>query len=332
MSILVTGAAGFIGFHTVQALLEKGETVVGVDNLVPYYDVQLKKDRLTVLSHYKNFTNVQADISDRAAMVKLFADFPQIDAIVNLAAQAGVRHSLENPYIYVDTNIMGQVVLLEEARKLKNLRHFVYASSSSVYGGNTEMPFSIAHRVDRPLAVYAASKKAGEMMAYSYSHLYNLPTTGLRFFSVYGPWGRPDMAAWLFVEAILTGQPIKVFNHGQMRRDFTYIDDIVQGVLAALERPPVRQGKEPPFRIYNLGNNRSEDLMGFISIVEKRLGKVAVKDMLPMQPGDVPESFADITESQRDLGYKPMISINTGLVQFIDWYLEYKSGKLRAAA
>lgn len=319
----MTGVAGFIGFHTATALLDRGDTVLGLDNLNPYYDVRLKEARLSQLRDRRGFTFVKADLADRSAMSALFAAHPSLTGIVQLAAQAGVRHSLEDPFAYINSNVTGHLVLLEESRRLNHLRHFVYASSSSVYGGNTDLPFGIRDRVDAPVSLYAASKRMDELMAYTYAHLYRLPQTGLRFFTVYGPWGRPDMAAFLFTRAILAGDPIRVFNHGKMRRDFTYIDDIVDGVLAALDRPPDREGPGVPHRLYNLGNNRSEDLGDFIAFLEQAIGRPAIKQFEPIQPGDVPETFADITESQRDLGFCPRTSIAEGLPRFVAWYLRY---------
>jgi UDP-glucuronate 4-epimerase len=327
LSILVTGAAGFIGFHTALALLRRGQRVIGVDNLNDYYDVRLKMRRLEQLRAFPEFTFHRADIADRDAVGAIVAGAGEITGMVHLAAQAGVRYSLENPYAYVDANVMGQVVMLEAARRAEGLRHFVYASSSSVYGANEEMPFSIEHRVDRPISLYAATKKAGEMIAHTYSHLYRLPTTGLRFFTVYGPWGRPDMAAFLFADAIMQGRPIRVFNEGRMRRDFTYIDDIVAGVLAALDRPPAAEPGQVPFRLYNLGNSRTEELGHFIAVLERVLGRTAVKELLPMQPGDVAATSADIEASRRDLGFDPRVTIDEGLRRFADWYLEYNEAR-----
>jgi UDP-glucuronate 4-epimerase len=327
MSVLVTGAAGFIGFHTCRALLGRGDQVIGLDNLSDYYDVRLKKARLAELEGRRHFAFHRADVSDQAAVVAAVEGAEPLEAIVHLAAQAGVRHSIENPLPYVRTNVAGQVVMLEAARRMKGLRHVVYASSSSVYGGNTELPFAVEQRVDRPVSVYAATKRAGELIAYTYSHLHDLPTTGLRFFTVYGPWGRPDMAPTLFAEAILEGRPIRVFNEGRMRRDFTYIDDIVAGVLAALDRPPARIGEEPPWRIYNLGNSRSEDLRDFIGVMESALGRKATWDLQPMQPGDVVATAADLTASERDLGFRPTTPIEEGVPRFVDWLLAYRKGR-----
>ena len=333
MTIVVTGAAGFIGFHTAHRLLQDGYKVVGIDNMNDYYDVQLKRDRLSILKKFDAFTLYEKDISDRQAIEGIFKKHGDIEYIINLAAQAGVRHSLENPYVYIESNIMGQVVLLEAARSLPNFKHFVYASSSSVYGGNKKKPSSIEDNVDNPLAVYAASKKSAELMAHAYSYLYKMPTTGLRFFTVYGPWGRPDMAAYLFADAILEGRPIRVFNHGKMRRDFTYIDDIVSGIVAVLNKSAAVAVKQDiPHQVYNLGNNRSEQLMDYIGLIEQNLGKEAEKIMEPMQPGDVEESFADIDISKKDLGYDPKTPISEGLPKFIQWYKEYTDTKRQDAA
>lgn len=332
MKILVTGAAGFIGFHLTIYLLKRGDEVVGFDNLNNYYEVKLKQDRLAILSNHQSFTFVQADLSDRAAVEKVFAEH-RFDRVINLAAQAGVRYSIENPHAYIDANIVGFMNILEACRHNK-IEHLTYASSSSVYGSNTEMPFSVHHNVDHPVSLYAATKKANELMAHTYSHLYGLPTTGLRFFTVYGPWGRPDMALFLFTRAIIEGKPIKVFNNGLMRRDFTYIDDIVEGVVRVSDRiapaNPDWDGMKPdpatsraPYRIYNIGNNRPVELLRFIEIIEKKLGKTAVKEMLPMQPGDVPATYADVDDLMRDTGFAPATPLETGISRFIDWYRDY---------
>jgi len=323
MTILLTGAAGFIGFHVASALCARGETVIGIDNLSDYYDVSLKEARLAQLAGGRSFAFERIDIADRAAVAALCARHPEIDRIVHLAAQAGVRYSLVNPFAYTDSNITGQVVMLEAARRLPKLAHMVYASSSSVYGGNTKLPFAVTDRVERPVSLYAATKRAGELMAFNYSHLYRLPLTGLRFFTVYGPWGRPDMSAYLFTKAILAGEPIAVFNNGNMRRDFTYIDDIVAGVLAALDRPPA-DGGELPHRLYNLGNHRSEPLMRFIEVIERACGRKAAIEFKPMQPGDVPETYADIEESRRDLDFFPRTSIDEGVPRFVSWFRSYR--------
>jgi len=318
--ILLTGAAGFIGFHVGQALLSRGHEIVGIDNLNAYYDVSLKQARLSQLLAKSGFSFRQLDISDREAMLALAREFPQITRIVHLAAQAGVRHSLSDPYVYIQSNVMGQAVMLELARRLESLEHFVYASSSSVYGGNTRLPFSVDDPVEQPNSLYAATKRTDELMGYAYAHLYNIPATGLRFFTVYGPWGRPDMAAFLFTRAILKGEPIRVFNHGEMWRDFTYIDDIVDGVLRVMERPP---SGAPPHAIYNLGNHRSEKLTDFIAVIERALGKKAQLQLEPLQPGDVPATYADIDSSRRDLGFDPKTPISVGVPRFVEWYREF---------
>jgi UDP-glucuronate 4-epimerase len=325
MRVLLTGAAGFIGFHVAMALLTRGDEVIGVDNLNDYYDVGLKQARLDQLLLQKNFSFHKINIADKDAMLPLAKT--GITHIVHLAAQAGVRYSLQNPYTYVEANIMGQVVMLEIARHAPNLKHFVYASSSSVYGGNTKTPFSVEDSVRRPISLYAATKRADELMGYTYAHLFRVPMTGLRFFTVYGPWGRPDMAAYIFARQITAGKPITVYNHGKMRRDFTYIDDIVSGVLASLEKIPQGQGTEPPVAVYNLGNSRAEDLMHFITLLEQALGKKAVIDFQPLQPGDVPETTADIDISTRDLGFKPKVRIETGIPKFVEWYRAYHKEK-----
>jgi UDP-glucuronate 4-epimerase len=323
MPILVTGAAGFIGFHVAAALCARGDTVIGIDNLGDYYVVSLKEARLARLAERGGFRFQRVDIADHAAVAALCAAHPEIDRIVHLAAQAGVRYSLVNPYAYTNANITGQVAMLEAARRLPQLRHMVYASSSSVYGGNTKLPFAVTDPVDRPVSLYAATKRAGELMAFNYSHLYRLPLTGLRFFTVYGPWGRPDMSAYLFTKAIFAGEPIPVFNNGNMRRDFTYIDDIVGGVLAALDRPPAAEGGAPPHRLYNLGNHRSEPLMRFIEVIERACGRKAEIAFKPMQPGDVPETYADIEASTRDLGFLPRTTIDEGIPRFVAWFRDY---------
>jgi UDP-glucuronate 4-epimerase len=325
MPILVTGVAGFIGFHTARALLQRGDRVVGVDNVSNYYDVRLKEARLEELRRLPGFTFHKLDIVDRDPIFALVAANRDLSHIIHLAAQAGVRHSLENPYSYVDANVMGTVVILEAARRLDRLTALTYASSSSVYGANKKQPFSVSDLVDKPVSLYAASKRACELTARAYSYLYGLPATGLRFFTAYGPWGRPDMAAWLFTEAILADQPIKVFNEGRMARDFTYIDDIVAGTIAANDRPAVagEGGDEVAHRIYNLGNHKPELLLDFIATIERALGRRATMQLLPMQPGDVPESFADIDAARRDLGFEPRISIEEGIARFIAWYKHY---------
>ncbi|MGA8380787.1 MAG: SDR family NAD(P)-dependent oxidoreductase [Stellaceae bacterium] len=325
MSTLVTGAAGFIGFHVAKALLERGDRVVGIDNLNDYYDVRLKETRLDELAEFAGFTFVKLDIADRDGVSAVLRAHRDLSGIIHLAAQAGVRYSLENPYAYIDANVMGTVVMLEAARRLDRLDAFTYASSSSVYGANKKQPFSVDDPVEQPVSLYAATKRSCELIARSYSHLYRLPATGLRFFTAYGPWGRPDMAAWLFTKAILAGEPIKVFNEGHMARDFTYIDDIVAGTIAAHDRAPAAGagGDEVPHRIYNLGNHRPEQLLDFIAILERALGRTAIKELLPLQPGDVPESFADIDTARRDLGFEPKISIEEGIGRFVQWYKGY---------
>jgi UDP-glucuronate 4-epimerase len=324
MTILVTGAAGFIGVHTAEALLERGDEVVGIDDLNPYYDVRLKEARLARLSARPGFSFHRVDIADRAAVEAVFERHPALTRIVHLAAQAGVRHSLVDPYSYVRSNLMGQVVLLEGARRLGRLAHFVYASSSSVYGANRKLPFALEDRTDHPMSLYGATKKADELIVQSYCHLFRLPSTGLRFFTVYGPWGRPDMAAYLFTEAILKGEPIRLFNAGEMRRDFTYVDDIVQGVVAALDRPPPDGGPDqPPHRVYNLGNHRAEELRDFIAAIERATNAKAKIIEAPMQPGDVRETLADIAASQRDLGFHPRTTIDVGIPRFVAWYRAY---------
>jgi UDP-glucuronate 4-epimerase len=331
-TVLVTGAAGFIGFHLARRLLDDGARVVGLDNLNAYYDVNLKRDRLKQLEGRQGFTFEPIDLAEREALKALF-ERQTFDVVANLAAQAGVRYSLENPHAYVDANIVGFVNLLECCRHHAT-GHLVFASSSSVYGANTKMPFSVHDNVDHPVSLYAASKKANELMAHTYSHLFGLPCTGLRFFTVYGPWGRPDMALFLFTKAILEGRPIAVFNHGQMQRDFTYIDDIVEGVVRVMARPAAPnddwQGDRPdpgtsyaPYRIYNIGNNNPVQLMDFIGAIEAALGQEARKNMLPLQQGDVPATYADIDDLVRDAGFQPSTPIQKGIARFIEWYRDY---------
>ncbi len=319
-TVLVTGAAGFIGAAVAGALLARGDNVIGVDNLNDYYDVALKQARLARLHGQDKFDFHQIDIADRDRMLKLAAELPRITHIVHLAAQAGVRYSLVNPYAYVTSNVMGQLVMLEMARALPGLKHFVYASSSSVYGANTKTPFAVGDAVEKPSSLYAATKRADELFGHAYAHLYAIPSTGLRFFTVYGPWGRPDMAPILFAQAISAGEPIRVFNHGEMWRDFTYIDDIVDGVVRALDRPPAQT---PPHALYNLGNNKTEKLTDFIAEIEKALGRKAQMKMEPMQPGDVPITSADIEASRRDLGFDPKTPINQGIPKFVAWFKDY---------
>ena len=323
MTVLVTGVAGFIGFHVAAALLARGERVVGVDNLNDYYDVTLKEARLAELEDRPGFDFHYLDLADRRTTDAVLARHPDVDRVVHLAAQAGVRHSLVDPHIYVRSNVEGQLVVLEACRRLKRLRHLVYASSSSVYGGSTRLPFALDDPVDRPLSLYGATKRAAELMAMSYSHLFALPATGLRFFTVYGPWGRPDMAAYIFTRAILAGLPIRLFNDGAMKRDFTYIDDIVAGVLAALDRPPAAGGGDRPHRLYNLGNSRAEPLTRFVAVLERACGRTATVEPAPMQPGDVTETFADITAATRDLGFRPATTIDEGVPRFVAWYRAY---------
>jgi UDP-glucuronate 4-epimerase len=330
--VLVTGAAGFIGYHLSKRLLEQGDSVVGLDILNDYYDVNLKKDRLRQLTEHENFTFVKLDLADRDGMAQLFAK-EKFNRVMNLAAQAGVRYSLVNPLAYADSNLVGFVNILEGCRQTK-VEHLVFASSSSVYGANTKMPFSVHQNVDHPVSIYAASKKANELMAHSYAHLYDLPCTGLRFFTVYGPWGRPDMALFLFTKAILEDRPIDVFNYGKMKRDFTYIDDIVEGVVRVLENTaspnenwsgdnPDSATSYAPYRLYNIGNNQIVDLMTYIEAIEKALGKKAKKNLLPMQAGDVPATFADVDALVKDVGFKPSTTIEEGIGNFIDWYRDY---------
>ena len=332
MRILVTGAAGFIGAQLSLRLLQRGDEVVGIDCLDPYYDVGLKKARLARLADFPGFVDLRLRLEDREAIARTFAEH-RPDGVVNLAAQAGVRYSLENPLAYVDSNLLGFANVLEGCRH-NDVDHLVYASSSSVYGANTNMPFSVHHNVDHPLSLYAATKKANELMAHTYSHLYGVPTTGLRFFTVYGPWGRPDMALFKFTKAILAGQPIEVFNYGRHRRDFTYVDDIVEGVIRVLDRPaspnPRWSGDDPdsatslaPYRLYNIGNNQPVELMRYIEVLEECLGRKAEKTLLPLQPGDVPDTYADVEDLVRDTGYLPATPIETGVRNFVDWYRAY---------
>ena len=334
MKVLVTGAAGFIGFHLTLALLERGDEVVGVDNLNDYYDPQLKQDRLDVIeSHARSsaFTFLKKDIADRDAMSALFAD-NSFDVVVNLAAQAGVRYSLENPNAYVDSNLVGFVNILEGCRYSK-VGHLVYASSSSVYGMNVKQPFSIEDRVDHPISLYAATKKSNELMAHTYSHLFNIPTTGLRFFTVYGPYGRPDMAYYKFTKAIMNGDRIDVYNGGDMKRDFTFIDDITKGVVRVIDRVPKAElnplsAVKAPYKLYNIGNNNPVSLRSFIKVIEKKCNRKALKTQLPMQLGDVPVTFADVDDFIADVGFKPTTSISDGLGKFVDWYCERHSSQI----
>ncbi|WP_020160621.1 MULTISPECIES: NAD-dependent epimerase [Methylobacter] len=336
MKILVTGAAGFIGAALSIRLLERGDEVVGIDNLNDYYDVNLKLARLKRLNNYHRFNFLKLEIADKQAVEALFAR-EKVQRVMHLAAQAGVRYSLTHPHTYVDSNLVGFINILEGCRH-NGIEHLAYASSSSVYGANTKMPFSIHDNVDHPVSLYAASKKANELMAHTYSHLYNLPTTGLRFFTVYGPWGRPDMSLFMFTRNILEGKPIDVFNYGNHRRDFTYIDDIVEGVIRVIDKPARINrdwsGKSPdsgtsqaPYRLYNIGNNNPVHLLTFIEILEKCLGKEAIKNLLPLQPGDVPDTYADVSDLVNDLGYKPTTLLETGISNFVEWYRSfYKIG------
>ena len=331
-AVLVTGAAGFIGFHVAERLLSAGREVVGLDSINDYYDPKLKEARLEILKRQPNFSFVKLDLANRASTKSLFAQY-RFPTVVHLAAQAGVRYSLQNPYAYIDANIEGFMNVLEGCRH-NNCKHLLFASSSSVYGANTKLPFSMQDNVDHPISLYAASKKANELMAHAYSHLYGLPTTGLRFFTVYGPWYRPDMAMFIFAKAILEGTPIRLFNHGNMRRDFTYIDDVVEAVVRLMDRPPQGNpewsGDKPdpatsaaPWKLYNVGNNRPEELMRVVSLLEKELSHKAIKEMLPMQPGDVPATYADIEDLTRDIGFEPATTIEDGIGRFAKWFRGY---------
>ena len=332
MKVLITGSAGFIGSSLSLRLLERGDEVIGIDNLNDYYDVSLKEARLQRTLAYDGYTDVRIDLEDREGIAEVFRKH-QPHRVVNLAAQAGVRYSLENPHAYVDTNLVGFTNILEGCRH-NNVEHLVYASSSSVYGANTSMPFSVHDNVDHPVSLYAASKKANELMAHTYSHLYQLPTTGLRFFTVYGPWGRPDMALFLFTKNILAGKPIDVFNYGNHRRDFTYIDDIVEGVVRVIDNvaapnpdwsgdTPDSASSKGPYRLYNIGNNQPVELMHYIEVLEDCLGKKAEKNMLPLQPGDVPATYADVSDLVSAVGYKPDMSVEQGVANFVDWYRDF---------
>ena len=350
MKILITGTAGFIGFHLAKRLLERGDEVVGIDNINDYYDVNLKYARLaeTGISReaekwhmpvrstkYPSYTFVRMNLEDRDQLMALF-ERGKFDNVCNLAAQAGVRYSLENPYAYIDSNIVGFVNILEACRN-HNIRHLVYASSSSVYGNNTKMPLSTSDNVDHPISLYAATKKSNELMAYTYSHLYGIPTTGLRFFTVYGPWGRPDMALFLFTKAIINDEPVKIFNYGNMSRGFTYIDDIIEGVVRVIDKPPLTSAHTKPdpsssniapYKIYNIGNSNPVKLMDYMEGIENALGKKAKKEFLPMQPGDVPNTYADVSDLVRDIGYKPSTKVEDGIKKFIKWYKEYYGVKI----
>ena len=332
MKVLITGAAGFIGANLAQRLLDRGDTVIGIDNHNDYYDPAIKEARLALHVKHPNYTHLRIDLADRKAILDAFATYKP-NRVVNLAAQAGVRSFIENPLAYIDSNIVGFAHILEGCR-LNCVEHLVYASSSSVYGANTKMPFSVHHNVDHPLSIYAASKKSNELMAHAYSYLYNLPTTGLRFFTVYGPWGRPDMAPFKFTKAILAGEKIPVFNYGKHRRDFTYIDDIIEGVIRVLDRParpnfdwssaqPDPGSSAAPWRVYNIGNNNPVSLMDFIGALEKALGKMAEIELLPMQPGDVPDTYADVSDLIEEFDFKPNTQVEQGLAIFVDWYRSY---------
>jgi UDP-glucuronate 4-epimerase len=325
--VLVTGVAGFIGYHLAQRLIKEGVEVIGIDNLNDYYDVNLKKARLAQLDSQAGFTFQFLELSDRLQVTQLFQNYT-FDYVVNLAAQAGVRYSLQNPWVYIDSNVTGFVNLLEGCRQSK-IKHLVFASSSSVYGINTKVPFAVTDNVDHPISLYAATKKANELIAHTYSHLYHIPTTGLRFFTVYGPWGRPDMAYFKFVKAIQEGKPIDVYNFGKMQRDFTYIDDVIEGVFRVMLKPPQSNianiaNSNAPYRLYNIGNNNPVELMTFIEVIEKALGKKAVKNLLPMQPGDVPATYADVDDLMRDVGFKPSTPLEQGIHYFVQWYQKYK--------
>lgn len=328
MTVLVTGAAGFIGYHVVQRLMARGDDVVGLDIVNDYYSVQLKRDRIAELQRdHRGFRLIEADFADNAALTQSLAGLG-IDRIVHLGAQAGVRYSITHPHAYVQSNLVGHLNLIEFARHA-GVRHLVYASSSSVYGSNKKLPFAVEDRVDHPISLYAATKKADELMSETYAHLYRLPQTGLRFFTVYGPWGRPDMAMWLFTDAVLQGKPIQVFNGGDMRRDFTFIDDIVTGIVACLDNPPPDDGQPKaggsvgPHRVYNIGNHRSEELMRMIGLIEAATGREAVKEFMPMQDGDVKDTYADISAIQHDLGFAPTTSIDQGVPRFVEWFRRY---------
>lgn len=324
MTVLVTGAAGFIGYHVCERLLERGDTVIGIDNVNDYYDVKLKEARLARLQGRNGFTFHRTDIADHEGLQEVVAKAGGAQRVVHLAAQAGVRYSIENPFAYVTANLVGHMSILELCRHQEGFENLVYASSSSVYGGNTKLPFSVEDRTDTPVSLYAATKRADELMSHSYSHLYRIPQTGLRFFTVYGPWGRPDMAMYIFCRAIADGKPIPVFNHGDMRRDFTFIDDIVTGVVASLDHPIVVEPDSVPHRVYNIGNHRSEPLMRMIGLIEESMGKKAEIDFKPMQPGDVKESFADIDAIHRDLGFEPTTPIDIGVPKFVEWFKQYE--------
>jgi UDP-glucuronate 4-epimerase len=334
MKVLVTGSAGFIGNNLSLRLLDRGDEVIGIDNLNDYYDVSLKEARLARIISHKNFTEARIDLEDRNAINELFSTHKP-ERVVNLAAQAGVRYSLENPFAYIDTNIVGFINILEACRH-NDVEHLVYASSSSVYGANTNMPFSVHNNVDHPMSLYAATKKSNELMAHTYANLYQIPVTGLRFFTVYGPWGRPDMALFMFTKKILAGEPIDVFNYGNHRRDFTYIDDIVEGVIRTLDKIPAPNenwsGDHPdpatskaPYRLYNIGNNQPVELKHYINVLEDCLGKKAIQNLLPLQPGDVPDTYADVEALIEDVNYKPSTSVEEGIANFVKWYRDFYS-------
>ena len=329
MSVLVTGSAGFIGMHTANALLKKNEEVIGIDNINDYYDPELKRARLEELHVNKNFYFEKLDFAAPGSLNLLIQKYPEIDRIIHLGAQAGVRYSIDNPHHYMQSNLCGQLAILEfcksKMRDSRPIKNFVNASSSSVYGANKQIPFSINDNTDQPVSFYGATKKAGEVMAHSYAHLYQIPTVGLRFFTVYGPWGRPDMSPYIFTNSILNEKPIKVFNKGEMMRDFTFIDDIVSGILGALDTPPINLSASPPHKIYNLGNNKPVSLMNYINVIERACNKKAIIDLQPMQAGDVVQTYANIEESERDLGYAPTTSIDIGIPRFVDWFISYHS-------
>ena len=329
MSVLVTGSAGFIGMHTANALLDRNEEVIGIDSINDYYDPELKRARLEKLRVNKNFYFEKLDFAAPGSLNLLIQKYPEIDRIIHLGAQAGVRYSIDNPHQYMQSNLCGQLAILEfcksKMRDSRPIKNFVYASSSSVYGSNKQIPFSINDNTDQPVSFYGATKKAGEVMAHSYAHLYQIPTIGLRFFTVYGPWGRPDMSPYIFTNSILNEKPIKVFNKGEMMRDFTFIDDIVSGILGALDTPPINLSASPPHKIYNLGNNKPVSLMNYINVIERACNKKAIIDLQPMQAGDVVQTYANIEESERDLGYAPTTSIDIGIPRFVDWFISYHS-------
>ncbi len=321
--VLVTGAAGFIGFHTSLRLLQEGREVVGIDNLNDYYDPSLKQARLQLLDNFETFEFVKEDVSNKEGLEKIWKEKGPFLEVIHLAAQAGVRYSLENPYAYITSNCMGHVTIMEMCRHTPGFKHLVYASSSSVYGGNEKRPYSVQDNVDKPISLYAATKRADELMSHTYAHLFGMPQTGLRFFTVYGPWGRPDMALFIFTKAILEGKKVPVFNHGDMKRDFTFVDDVVSGIVATLRNPPPANEGAVSARVLNVGNKRSEDLMDFIRLIEKEVGKKADIEFMAMQPGDVPETFADIAETTALTGYEPATTTAQGIPRFVAWYKDY---------